>query len=220
MKARDFIASGILGIALCGAANARSIVYDSGQWDGTAAFPGSITGSSGTLTVDGTFLSLMPGGTFAVGNFTTAVNNFFAVAPTPYPTAYEFNWGPDPTNSVATSNGILEQVLVNVTSATAFTVDFNYASGACSKETASLSFGGTTYSAADPCSANLKPTANEFSIVNGTVSGSLPSGWSSSSAVSAPEMDSTSALSGLALLFGILAVARGRRAPPQTASQA
>jgi hypothetical protein len=220
MKARHFIAPGILGIAICGAAGARSIVYDSGQWDSSATFPGSITGSSGTLTVDGTFLALMPGGTFTVATppavpFVTGVNNSFPPA-----SAYEFNWGTDATNSDSSSNGILEQVIVNVTSPTAFTVEFNYASTGCSKETASLSFGGTTYSAADPCSANLKPTGNEFSVVNGIVSGSLPSGWSSSAAVSAPEIDSSSALSGLALLFGSLAVARGRRASPQTANHA
>jgi hypothetical protein len=221
MKARHFIALGILGIAICGAADARSIVYDSGQWDPSASFPGSISSTGGTLNVDGFSLAVAPGGTFAVATFPavpfiTGVNNSF-----PPSTAYEFNWGTDASNSDSSSNGISEQVIVDVTSSTAFSVDFNYASSSCSMENATFSVGGTTYSASNPCSANQKGSNNEFNVMNGKVSGLPSSDWkSSTTSISAPEMDPNSAFSALALLLGGLAVLLGRRTSPQAASQA
>jgi len=220
MKARLFIVPGILGIAICGAANARSIVYDSGQWDSSAVFPGSISSTGGTLNVDGYSLAVAPGGTFAVSTppavpFITGVNNSF-----PPTIAYEFNWGTDASNSDSSANGIAEQVVVDVTSPTAFTVDFNYANTSCSKETGSFSFGSATYSAADPCAANQKASGNEFSVVNGKIL-ALPSGWNPSTVtVSAPELDPNSAFSALALLLGGIAVLLGRRPLPLVANQA
>jgi hypothetical protein len=218
MKARLLIVPAIFGIAICGAADARSIVYDSGQWDSSALFPGSISSTGGTLNVDGYSLAVAPGGTFAVSTppavpFITGVNNSFPPA-----IAYEFNWGTDASNSDSSANGIAEQVVVDVTSPTAFTVDFNYANTSCSKETGTFSFGGTTYSAADPCSANQKASGNGFSVVNGKIL-ALPSGWNPGTKVAAPELDPNSAFSGLALLLGGIAVVRGRRPSPLVAIQ-
>jgi hypothetical protein len=220
MKARLLIVSGILAIAICGAVEARSISYDSGQWntDPNLVFPGTISSTGGTLNVDGSSRAFAPGGTSTVSTppavpFASGINMFSP--------EYEFNWGTDATTTATNSNGILEQVIVTLISDTAsnkaFTVDFNYLNASCSKETGTFSIGGATYSATDPCAANQKASLNEFSVSNGKVI--APAGWKPTT-TTAPEMDPNSAFSALTLLLGSLAVMLSKRTSQQAGNQA
>jgi hypothetical protein len=119
-----------------------------------------------------------------------------------------------------------EQVIYVETSANSFTLDFNYADDAgCSGETASLQVNSLVFGASSPCTKGTEVTGisteskSPYDYLNSHFSfditsagkvqlvGSSP--WAGT--VSAPEIDPNSAAAGLALLFGGLAVLRGRR---------
>jgi hypothetical protein len=90
---------------------------------------------------------------------------------------------------------------------TAWEIEFNY-SGPTSSS-ASLDFGGNTYTASAALLSNSN-NLNEFVYYDGTLY--APTGWQETpDAVRAPELDATSVISALSLLFGSIAVLRGRR---------
>jgi hypothetical protein len=230
MKSIGFFLTGILGsMALIGAAGARSISSDTPNFQLT-----STTGStsSATLDITGYTLTFAPGtsatnsayGALVPGislPYSTAVNNYNAS------NAFMYNWGPNPTVYNASPPSITEQVdvyqLVNgqslpvlgssstFTTNNAIEVDFNYAStSGCSGQTASLKVGTSSFSVKNPCGAGdnaffFNTNANGQVVLEGT-----PSGWAST-AHSTPEMDPNSAVTGLTLLLGGLAVLVGRR---------
>jgi hypothetical protein len=119
--------------------------------------------------------------------------------------ASESVYGPNPTLDSSGSPEPLGPALPATaqTPFTAWEIEFNYTNPSAP---ASLEFGGNIYtaSAATLSSSNL----NEFVYYNGNLY--APTGWASPT-VSAPEIDSTSAIAGLTLLVGCLAVLRGRR---------
>jgi hypothetical protein len=114
-------------------------------------------------------------------------------------------------------------------------VEFNYASTLSGTAgVASFTMGGVTYTS---IGASLPTgTANDFlfdqsgkllgslgqdSADNPTFAAALPDGWTSSAGggtISAPEIDSASAVAALTLLMGGLAVLRGRRTLPIAAT--
>jgi hypothetical protein len=124
----------------------------------------------------------------------------------------------------STANPMTEQIIVlpGNPGSNELTVEFNYdandASG-CAGEVAALTINLTTYRAPTPCvagglnangsSGGFEESLFQFTTNNGHVQlQMLPSGWS---AVSAPELDASSAFAGLTLLLGGVLVARGRR---------
>jgi hypothetical protein len=209
MKARLLIVPGILGIAICGAANARSIVYDAAQYDLTP-----FSGTSSSLVVDGSAITFAPG-----TSTTSAAGGPIDPAYVTPPNTWEYNWGSTPILNNANKDNILEQVFVTSTSATSFTVDFNYLSSNCANETGTFSVGGTTWSSKNPCvNAGSSSTSNEFTVNNGKVVAAA--GWNPGTKVAAPELDPNSAFSGLALLLGGIAVVLGRRPSSLVANRA
>ena len=107
--------------------------------------------------------------------------------------------------------------------ANSLTVEFEYAALSCSKETASMSLNGMSFSAVNPCVGGVittDPEGNTFNLStlvfglnsSGKVSleGALPTGWSAAAAA-APELGSSGVINALMLMGGGIAMAFGRR---------
>jgi hypothetical protein len=157
------------------------------QAGSNAAVPAlSYMSTFGSLPVQSVYFDLSSLGSNVVLPSTTGV----AVGPTTGPSAWEveFNYGDD-----------------NLNPATATNVP----------TTASLEFGGTTFTYTGPAGGLSTPGLIEFVFDNNKLY--APSGdWTATSTVtSAPEMDASSAMSGLTLLVGALLVIRANGRKPR-----
>lgn len=235
MKIGSYITSVVIGALIYGAAGARTIEYDAGQWsslpDGIAS---SVSNSSAALSIDGDELSfsVSPGVTSDDTLQSVIGFNSGLAGTTDLPAnlasassvvGYEFNWGSAP-GPAQSPGGISEQVIVYVASPTLFDVSINYADPSvdvgCGNENAVFSMSptgggaGTSYSAHGACSVSTNANLFEFSgnqLINATPGTNSIAGWSASAtSVSAPEIDAKSAIAGLTLLLGVIAVMRGR----------
>jgi hypothetical protein len=208
---------------------------------------GTLFSSTGqTYSVDGLLLSFSPGTAMVTGAMfspnegTTADYCLDTGCSTAITNGAMFNWGPQPGSQVAGPTGLVEQVIVynladgqslplvgapnqSFTTSGAFEVDFNYAAttaSGCSGETAMINVGGQKYMSTNPCVA--VDNAFFFNDSGGklTLEGT-PSGWTAvGGTVSAPEIDANSAVAGLSLMFGGLAVLLGRRRSPRVGNSA
>jgi len=204
------------------------------------------SGTGQSTTIDGLLLSFSPGTSLTTGAMffpnngttadycldtgcTTAINQG---------TGAMFNWGPQPASQLIGPAGITEQVIVysladgqslpvlgsssqTFTTSGAFEVDFNYAATSatgCAGETASISVGSQKYTSVNPCVA--VDNAFFFNDAGGKLAlEGTPSGWAAAGGVvSAPEIDTHSAIAGLSLLLGGLAVLLGRRRVTKSAA--
>jgi hypothetical protein len=229
MKALLFFGAGIAAAMLSTTAFARSIQYDSGQWDSSATFPGSISNGTADLNVDGITLQLSPGDASSLGsamgvNDSGTITSYWSgVSGISSTVAYEFNWGSNPTSTTGT--GIQDQIIVyQFANDLPLEVDFNYAGTSCPSTVATLSIVQDTagnLTSTNPCS-NTDATANVVRLsislnsaggVGGLGENSFGN-WttpSSGTPVSAPELDPSSAAGGLTMVLGSLAVIAGRR---------
>ena len=210
----------LLGIFACGAAQARTHSLNTDGWgDLMNPATGDVTwsGSSVIETAsmpDGSalpsglsYLSLTPGTSlskYVVASVGVGTDMFIWQNPT---------------------NGEAEQIVYQSTGAETFTLQFNYAEDlGCSGETASLVLNTTTFSTSNPCTKGPEligdtPSGSHYDYVNSSFSFDITSagkvqliGSSPWAAVTAaPEIDTTSAISGLTLLVGGIAVIRSRR---------
>jgi hypothetical protein len=199
-----------LAIAMCGSVEARSISYDAGQYTLTP-----FSGTFNSLVVGASTITFAPGTSDPSAAGGPIQPAYLPSTPPPL-NEWEYNWGSMPTLNNVNRDNILQQVFVTEVSTTSFTVDFNYLnSSACANETGTFSVGGMTWSSKNPC---MNAGTNEFTVNNGKVTAAA--NWTPGTTVTAPELDPNSAFSGLALLFGGLAVVRGRRTPLLAANQA
>jgi hypothetical protein len=230
MKVSLFFGLGIATIVLSSTAVARGIQYDSGQWDTTATFPGSI--SNGTAVLDiapDVTLQMSPGDTSAL-NFATGVNDsgalgsyYSSISNIASTVAYEFNWGSNPTST--SNSGIQDQIIVyEFANDSPIEVDFNYSGTSCASAAATLSIlqlSDSNASSTNPC-ANTGATANvvrlSISLNNdggiGGLGESVFGNWmyaSTGPTVSAPEIDLGSASAGLTAMLCSVAIIAGRR---------
>jgi hypothetical protein len=215
-----------LGMIVCGAAHARTISYDCGQYNSyksvdpegtkgpTVSFTPGVDTSDTTVTGDGTIDNgaacegynaagaIAPGGALAtnpVGKQWMEQGNFY--------------------NS--TNNGLQANWEVVVTTPTSsnpnsnFTVEFLYntpmisqTDAGCKSETATLNLStGASYSLKDACGGSGDYL---FTFTRqGQLVGSNP--FSGTTTTSAPEIDSKSAATCLTVLLGLIAVMQGRR---------
>jgi hypothetical protein len=202
--------------ALCGNANARNIIADG--WE-----PTSTAGTGTSVTVDpsnlasGASLTGINSMSISVGD---EVNNYLVSTlflGGMHEVQYGFFAGPPPVQPNP-GDDAPEQVIIETTT-TGPTSSFDVILEDAAQGTfgAAHSFGvnipesvtinGITYTANDPF--DLTETTSDLKFQNGMLV-SLPSGWTSS-AVSAPEIDPSSAGSGLTLLIGGIAVLIGAR---------
>jgi len=214
MKSIYSVASTIVGmLMLFGTAESRSL--SSMNWEGPSnGTPTSGSGTSATLDAltspillaDGSSLSGLDL-SFAPG--TSATSYSILTNDTPGD-GVAYLWGGFDMNGNQTGDAV---ALIN--GGSTLTVDFDYASTTgCS--TASITVDSVMYSAAKPCSLSDSKTELVFNTSTGALES--PSnflnggGWTEQPVVaSAPEIDPASAMSGLTLLFGALAILRGRR---------
>jgi hypothetical protein len=144
-----------------------------------------------------------------------------------------FNWGTNPASQTVGPSGISEQVVVyqlqdgqtlplvgsttqTFTTSGAIEVDFNYFNTSCGGESASLAVGKQKYTSGNPCAAGDNAFFFNDSTGKLVLEGAV-SGWKPGTVASAPEIDPNSAVTGLSLLLGSLAVLRGRRSLPRAA---
>jgi hypothetical protein len=192
----------VLGMIICGAAHARTLQYDCGQYDTSL--------SDAPLAPDGFALSIVAGADSTAGGCSG------------------FNGAGDPTVNTPGNQWMLQggvvnpptgspfdpgwEVLVTEPTTSAFTVEFLYDSTtaaldpACLTETATLTLLTGSYSYKGACGGSGDYTFT-FNAKTGQLEGSAWQGV----VASAPEIDPRSAISGLTLLFGFIAVMRGRR---------
>jgi hypothetical protein len=213
MKSTKIVVSTIVGLlVLSGTAESRSL--SSMQWEGPSnGTPSSGTGTSATLDAlsspillaDGTSLSGI-NLSFAPGTSATSYSILTNDNPN---SGVAYLWGAFDVNGNQTGDAV---VLFNNSST--LTVDFDYASTkGCSA--ASITVGSAMYSAVNPCALSDAKTELVFNTINGSLQNSSSylngGGWTEKSVTaSAPEIDPASAMSGLTLLIGALAVLRGR----------
>jgi hypothetical protein len=230
MKALLFFGAAVATAMLSTTAFARSIQYDSGQWDSSAPFPGSNSNGTADLDIDGITLQLSPGNASSLGSAMgvndsgTTTSYWSGVSNISSSVAYEFNWGSDPTST--TGSGIQDQIIVYqfANPDLPLEVDFNYAGASCPSTVATLSIVQDSIgnlSSTNPC-ANTGSTANvvRLSISLNSAGGlgglgeSAFGNWTTPSSgppVSAPELDPSSAAGGITMVLGSLAVIAGRR---------
>lgn len=230
MKRNVCCAAILAGVIAYGAVNARSITYDEPNFDLSPSDAPFTTLNSASLALTGYSLFFAPGVTGANFSSGPAYSNGTASPYSPQGTyqpiftidgAYMFNWGSNPVSQ--NPGDVVEQVIVYhpvdgstvdgsswltaPSSSNGLEIDFNYFSGSCAGQTASLMVNGTTYTdTSNPCSSGT----NAFFLNDGAVV-SVPTGWMPA-ATAAPEIDVNSAFSSVTLLFGALAVLR-RRSP-------
>jgi hypothetical protein len=210
------------GMLVCAAAQARTISYDCGAF-------GDENPRYANFAPDGLTLSISPGaddqaqGGQADGScsgYNGAGDKSFDNEPAKGTAPGWMEQGGIYTGN----NGVLLsawQVLVTQNSdknSSGFTVEFLYDSSigtldpTCSSQTASLTLGtgknAKTYSLKDACGGSSGEYVFDFSS-KGTLEGSNP--FSGTTTTAAPEMDSKSAIAGVTLLLGLIAVLRGRR---------
>jgi hypothetical protein len=201
MKA-TLIGSGLLVMAVCGAASARGISYDGGQFD----TQGTVNGATASLLLNNNLTAVFgPGTTTAASadSWTNPNSNF--VVPAGVVNVWEYNWGTNVSND---PNGdpidIMERVTVELLTTGQYDFNFGYESTNCSGETASFSLGTAKFSESNPCA---NPGA--LVVTNGVVTS--VTNFSSVPKVSAPEIDPNSAVAALTILLGGLAIVRGAR---------
>jgi hypothetical protein len=219
MKFLNFMGLVVLGTIVCGAAHARrTISYDCGAYQTTLAqspfqvgtnvpttvLPINVANSS--LDVGNYSLTIGPGAGFGAG--------FCEVDNSPDGIAVASQWmlQGGATKSPNTGFNALWEVLVTDDPGK-FTVDFMYDSTitnkgvdpGCAGDTAMLSVNSAKYSLKGACGG-----AGDYSFTfNGSTGKLIGSAWSTVAAT--PEIDSKSALSGLTLLLGLIAMTRARR---------
>ena len=221
MELRHYVVLSVLGVVACGAASAkvRGINTDGWQsvmnpatetntWNGS-----SVTETSASALPDGSFL---PDGvtlSFSTGN---SVDTYDVLTQSPGSGTDLFQW------ENATTD---EAVTYTSTGADSFTIDMEYADISCAGETGTLQVNTLTFKAANPCTLGTEmigvgaSSGNAYDYFdsqftfdvtsNGKVELVGQSPWAAASA--APEIDAKSAMGGLTLLLGSIAVARGRR---------
>jgi hypothetical protein len=201
----------VLAFAVVGTVHARGISVD-----GYSVYtPG--TGTSVSTSIDGVAIDFAPGTSqtaYTLGSYGPGTYN-----PTWGPSV-EYGWEPL-SGQPALPLIFAEQVQIYPTSASDFTIYFNYAAASCAGETASFTVSGTTYKSANPCSVSGKNggeaggappdegSGNDFVVDKGKVV-TIPAGWTAQTTAKAPEMSSSSAVAALTLLMGLVAVLRGR----------
>jgi hypothetical protein len=205
--------------ALCSNANARNIIADGWQPTSTAGTGTSVTVDPSNLA-SGASLTGINSMSISVGD---EVNNYLVsrvVLGDMHEVQYGFFAGPPPfaTDPNTPGDEAPEQVIIETTT-TGPTSSFDVILEDAAQGTEGIAhnFGvnipervtinGITYTANDPF--DLTVTTSDLKFQNGMLV-SLPSGWTSS-AVSAPEIDPSSAGSGLTLLIGGIAVLMGAR---------
>jgi hypothetical protein len=213
MKITKFGLPIILVFIACGTANARSIVYDEGQWTqdpgSTNNLPAVIsTGIDGVLFNIGAGVLTDPTATTSGSYFITNSSGLPGEFPQPVLFARQFNWGTD-ANNPGNQNGITDQVYVDEFTPNSFAILFAYSASCKNTQSAGVFIEGVIYEQSNPC------TGGEIDVKNGVVTAT---GWLNSggggTTVSAPEIDPNSASTGLSLLIGGLAVIVGRRKLP------
>jgi hypothetical protein len=215
----------VLGMILCGAAHARTISYDCGQYNSyksvdpegskglTVSFAPGVDTSDTTVTGDGT----IDNGAACEGySATGAIGPGGALVSNPVGK----QWMEQGNFYNSTNNGLQANWEVVVTKPTAsnpnsdFTVEFLYntpmisqTDSGCKSETATLKLSsGASYSLKDACGGSGDYL---FTFTKqGQLVGSNPFAGTTTAA---PEMDSKSAIAGVTLLLGLIAVLRGRR---------
>jgi hypothetical protein len=216
MKSQYQLVLGSLAASiLCATANAgphgSSILID--NWT-----PTGVTGSTLPITLDTTLaigpsltgllspLTFSPGGS---GPFTVATAD--SVQPAGHHLYTEYAFG----DVTVPDEQILIDPVLGGASTSAFKVTFNYGSAfGGAGETASLGYGGVTYTLSNPGAAAAGATEFDFSGgVIANLSTLLKDGWTSGTGTgtgtgttSAPEIDPASMMSALTLLAGGLAI--------------
>jgi hypothetical protein len=214
------------GMLACAAAQARTISYDCGQYNSyksvdpegakglTVSFSPGVDTSDTTVTGDG---SIDNGAACEGYNASGAIGPGGASASNPVGK----QWMEQGNFYNSTSNGLQANWEVVVTTPTAsnpssnFTVEFLYntpmisqTDAGCKSETATLHLSsGASYSLKDACGGSGDYL---FTFTKqGQLVGSNP--FSGTTTTAAPEIDSKSAIAGVTLLLGLIAVLRGRR---------
>jgi hypothetical protein len=213
MKSTNIVGSTIVGLlVLFGTAQSRSL--SSMDWEG----PSNGTSSSGTgtsVTLDALKSPIL------LGDGTSLSGIDLSFAPGTSATSYSILTNDNPSSGVAylwggfNSNGNQKgDAVVLLNSGSTLTVDFDYSKNkGCSA--ASITVDSVMYSAVDPCRLSNAETQLVFNTSTGKLQNSSSylngGGWTEKSVASAPEIDPTSAIGGLTLLIGALAVLRGGR---------
>jgi hypothetical protein len=228
--------SGLL-IAMLSIGTAAARGVETNSFDPYPQYSGTTTGTSVTLnqsrvlpfsTNSGQLelASIIGGLSFATGTSVTSFSVAFDGA-----NETRFSWE----SSTQDQEVVIGVQHVNASDqATDITIAFGDSATSCPTETASLTIGGTKYSARNPCALSaglmlppdqsnpygpLDTGALEFTLgPHGATlqhanwyldrSGSTPAAWTAAPA-SAPEIDPDSAVTALVLLLGGLAIARG-----------
>jgi hypothetical protein len=210
----------VLGMIACGAAHARTISYDCGGYTGTfqPIDPASGITLNFTPGVDTSDTTVQGDGTIDGGAACAGFNALGDIEPggATLASAPIGNQWMEQGNFYNSSglNANWEVLVTAPTGSSDFTVEYLYnnpmltqSDPGCEKETATLSLStGASYSLKDACggSGDYLFTFNN----KGQLVGSNPF---SGTTTAAPEIDSKSATAGLTLLFGLIAVVRGRR---------
>jgi hypothetical protein len=211
-------------VAFCGTAGAHTLIVD--EWPYPSSNIGSGTGNSVTLgstLLDGSTLAGVTTLSFAPGVTTMSYQTDYGVLGGGQE-ANEYVWGDSAGGGVDASSVPVpppntgEQIVIEpgtytggtftnssgtTTGANAFEIYFDYAA-ACSTCTATLDVNGTMYQATNPSATGVLTFSDGILVGSATAAGFAP--------VTAPEIDPASAMGGLTLLAGALAVLRGRRA--------
>jgi hypothetical protein len=220
MKFLNWMGLSVLGMIACGAAHARTISYDCGGYTPyTSIDPEGAAGLTLSFTPGvETSVTSAPEGTIddkaACQGFsaTGAIAPGGSIATSPLGPQWmeQGNFYENPG-----LNANWEVVVTDLTGSSNFTVEFLYNNPmltqsdlGCEQDTATLSLStGASYAMKNACggSGDYLFTFNSQGQLVGT------SPFPATTTTAAPEIDSTSAVAGMTLLFGLIAVIRGRR---------